>query len=73
MLMKLNGQPFDVNLVQIYAPTTESTQEELEEFYAYIKESQKHMKNNDVNIIMWSRNSKVRAENVNGVVGLYGL
>lgn len=64
LLIKVSGQPFDVNLIQIHARTAESTV--LEEFYTYTKEVQKHMKNTNVNISMGDRNTK--AEKVNGVI-----
>lgn len=73
MLIKSNGQPFDVYLVQIYAPTTESTEEEMEEFYANIRKAQKHMKNSDVNVLMGDWNSKVGAEKLDGMIGPFGL
>ena len=32
-LIKIRAKPFDLNIIQSYAPTSESTEQEIEEFY----------------------------------------
>lgn len=73
MLIKLNGQPVDINLIQIYAPTADKSEEELEEFYADLKKVKKHMKEHEVNVYMGDWNAKVGEEKVLNVTGSYGL
>ncbi|XP_072400659.1 uncharacterized protein [Diabrotica undecimpunctata] len=34
ILMKLQGRPVNTNIIQIYAPTSEKPEEDIEEFYA---------------------------------------
>jgi len=31
--VKLNAKPFNLNVIQVYAPTSASTEEELDDFY----------------------------------------
>ena len=33
MLFKIKGRPFDMAIVQIYAPTSESEEEDIDHFY----------------------------------------
>lgn len=32
-LIKIRAKPFDLNVIQVYAPTAESSEQEIEEFY----------------------------------------
>lgn len=73
MLIKLKGQPIDINLIQIYAPTAERPEDELEEFYADLKKIRKHTKQHEINIYMGDWNAKVGGERVENVTGPYGL
>ncbi|CAG9761000.1 unnamed protein product [Ceutorhynchus assimilis] len=34
-LIKMNAKPFDINVIQSYAPTSESSEQEIEEFYEH--------------------------------------
>lgn len=49
-IIKLKGQPFDINIIQLYAPTADST----EDFDASISSliRPKNTKSNDINIFM---------------------
>ena len=33
LLVKLQGKPFNMSIIMVYAPTSESTEEEIEQFY----------------------------------------
>ncbi|KAL4718009.1 hypothetical protein ACJJTC_013063, partial [Scirpophaga incertulas] len=59
MMLKINAHPFDLNILQLYAPTADCDDQELEEFYEGIKELLKSGKSQDVNITMGDLNAKV--------------
>lgn len=45
MLLKINSSPSNINIIQVYAPTSESTEEEIENFYQTLENSLKLTKN----------------------------
>lgn len=59
VLIKISGHPFDTNLIQVYAPTAASAEEDLEAFYNDIKLVKVHTKNNHINIYLGDWNAKV--------------
>lgn len=36
-LVKLKAEPFNINVIQVYAPTSASAEEEVEESYMYLQ------------------------------------
>lgn len=50
--MKLAGQPININLIQVYAPTADKLENEILDVYKYINEALKVTKENDIKIIM---------------------
>lgn len=48
MMLKLRGHPFDLNIIQVYAPTSEKSDDIIEQFYEEIDECLKHTKKHEV-------------------------
>ena len=65
ILVKLSGYPMDINIIQVYAPTTEADEESIEEFYEDIEKVVRQCKNHELNIIMGDLNSKVGKAELN--------
>ena len=64
--VKLKGKPLDIGLIQIYAPSADKDEEEVEIFYKTVKKAMKQLKSQDIKNVMGHFNSKVgseRAEN----------
>ena len=59
IMIKLKGTPFNRNVLQLYAPTEDSTEEELENFYEKLTSARKQCKEDQKNIIMGDLNAKV--------------
>ena len=59
IMVKIQGKPFNINLVQIYMPTCTHDDEELENVYEQIQELMAGMKNNEISIILGDMNAKV--------------
>jgi len=72
-LLKLRAKPNDLNIIQVYAPTADSPDQEVEQFYSEIKEMLKLTKKHDVNMIMGDFNAKVGKGKIEEIVGPYGL
>jgi len=45
ILLKLYAKPVNINVIQVYAPTTDSTEDEIETFYEELKQVLKLVKN----------------------------
>lgn len=73
LLLQLHSTPVNVNIIQVYAPTAEKSDELIEEFYDQLKDLMKLVKNNEVTIIMGDFNAKVGNESEDEIVGRYGL
>ena len=58
-MMKLKGTPFNINVFQLYAPTKDSTEEELENFYEKLTKAREQCKEHEINIIMGDLNAKL--------------
>ena len=73
IMMKLQGKAFNINIIQVYAPTEDSTEEELEDFYEELTRIREQCKNHDVNIVMGDMNAKVGNKRHEDIVGQDGL
>ena len=74
--VRLMGQAKNITLIQVYAPTSASTEEELEEFYETLQKEIDSKKRQDILIIAGDFNTKVwrmRNKEENGTVGNAGL
>ena len=72
MLHNVNAKPFDIAIIQVYAPTSEHSDEEIEVFYEHVQKAIKHTKSTDVVVIIGDFNAKV-GSNHEEVVGKFGL
>ena len=73
IVMKLKGNPIDWNIIQVYAPTSNSTEEELEEFYQELDKARQQCKPHEVTVIMGDLNAKVGNGREGEIVGDFGL
>jgi len=73
MMIKLNAEPVDVVIIQVYMPTTEHDDEEVDQMYEQIEELIKKQKGKDNLVVMGDWNAVVGEEGDEKVVGKYGL
>ena len=73
ILVKLSGNPMNINVIQVYAPTSAATDEEIERFYEQVESAKKQCKAHEVTIIMGDLNAKVGNATFGRVVGSCGL
>ena len=57
----------------MYAPTSASTDDEIEEFYNLLESTLDHVKSNDVLVVMGDLNAKVGQERNGHIVGPCGM
>ena len=74
LLVKLQGQPFNISLLIItYAPTTESSEDEIEEFYEQLQKVKDQCKTNEIAIVLGDLNAKVGWARDGITVGPFGI
>ena len=72
--LRLKANPVDMLIIQVYAPTNDSPESEIEAFYEQVSNTMKlYKKNTDCIIIMGDFNGKVGEIKEEDIVGPYGL
>ena len=73
IMMKIQGKSFNIAIVQVYAPTSASTDDEIEEFYNLLESTLDQVKSNEVLVVMGDLNAKVGQERNGNIVGPCGM
>lgn len=73
ILVKLHAKPIDMNIIQVYAPTRDSSTEDLESFYETVEKARKLCKSQENTIILGDFNAKVGEGRRGNTIGPYGL
>ena len=69
----LQGRPFNITVIQVYAPTSNSEEAEVERFYEDLQELLDLTPKKDVLFIIGDWNAKVGTQETPGVTGKFGL
>ncbi|XP_060521344.1 craniofacial development protein 2-like [Cylas formicarius] len=72
-LVQILGKPLNINIIQVYAPTADKPEQEVEDFYKQIDTALKLTRTNEINIILGDFNAKVGRGRTGSVVGDWGL
>ena len=66
-------KPFNITVIQVYAPTTNAEEAEVEWFYEDLQELLEITPKKDVIFIIRDCNAKVGSQEIPGVTGKFGL
>ena len=73
-MVKLHGRPFNINIIQVYAPMQDHSDKDIEVFHEEIKQALKYARSDDMLcIILGDLNAKVGSVQFESIVGKYGL
>ena len=67
------GKPFSITVIQIYAPTSNDKEDQVEHFYDDLQELLELTPKKDVIFIIGDWNAKVGSQEIPGVPGKFGL
>ena len=67
------GKPFNITVIQANAPTTNTEEAEVEQFYEDLQDLLELTPKKDVLFIIGDWNAKVRSQETPGVTGKFGL
>ena len=71
--VRLQGKPFNITVIQVYAPTSYAEEAEVERFYEDLQDLLELTPKKDVFFIIGDWNAKVRGQEIPGVTGKFGL
>ena len=69
----LQGKPFNITVIQVYAPTSNTEEAEVEQFYEDLQDLLELTPKKDVLFIIGDWNAKVGSQETPGVTGKFGL
>ena len=69
----LQGKPFSITVIQVYAPTSNAEEAEVERFYEDLQDLLELTPQKDVLFIIADWNAKVGSQETPGVTGKFGL
>ena len=67
------GKPFNITVIQVYAPTSNAEEAEVERFYEDLQDLLELTPKKDVLFIIGDWNEKVGSQETSGVTGKFGL
>ena len=73
ILVYLQCKPFNITVIQVYAPTINAEEAEVKWFYEDLQELLELTPKNDVLFITGGWNAKVGSQEIPGITGKFGL
>ena len=71
--VRFQGKPFNITVIQVYAPTSNAEEAEVKQFYEDLQDLLKLTPKKDVLFIIGYWNAKVGSQETPGVTGKFGL
>ena len=71
--VRFQGKPFNITLIQVYAPTSNAEETEVEWFYEDLQDFLELTPKKDVLFIIGEWNAKVESQETPGVTGKFGF
>ena len=73
ILVHFQGKPFNITVIQVYAPTTNAKETEVERSHEDLKDLLELTSKKDIFFIIGDWNAKVGSQETHGVTGKFGL
>ena len=67
------GKPFNITVIQVYAPTSNAKEAEVEQFYEELQDLLELTPKKDVLFTIWDWNANLGSQETPGVTGKFGL
>ena len=71
--VRFQGKPFNITVIQAYAPTSNTEEAEVEQFYEDLQDVLELIPKKDILFIIEDWNAKVGSQETPGVTGTFGL
>ena len=73
MTVRIQGHPINISIIQVYAPTSDAADEDIEDSYETVQSAVDSIPKRDFLIIMGDWNAKIGRTGKSECVGQYGL
>ena len=73
ILVHFQGKPFNIMVIQVYAPTTNAKEVEVKQFYEDLQDLLELTPAKDIPFIIGDWNAKVGSQEIAGVTGKFSL
>ena len=73
IFIHFQGKPFNITVIQVYAPTSNAEEAEVEHLYEYLKDLLELTPKKDAPSITGNWNAKAGSQETPGVTGKFGL
>ena len=73
ILFRFQGKPFNITVIEVYVPTSNAEEAEVERFYEDLQDLLEHSPKKDILFIIWDWNAKVGSQETPEVTGKFGL
>ena len=71
--VRFQGKPFNIIVIQVYAPTSNAEEAEIERFYEDLQDRLELTPKKDILFVIGDWNAKVGSQEIHGVTGKFGL
>ena len=71
--VRFQGKPFSITVIQVYAPTNDSEEAEVKQFYEDLQDLLELTPKKRCLFIIGNSNEKVGSQEISGVTGKFGL
>ena len=71
--VRFQGKPLNITVIQVYAPTSNTEEPDVEQFYEDLQDLLELTPKKDVLFIIGDGNAKVGSQEIPGVTGKFGL
>ena len=71
--VQFQGKPFNITVIQVYAPTSNAEEAEVEQFYEDLQDHLELIPKKDVLFIIGDWNAKVESQEIPGVTSKFSL
>ena len=73
LLVCFQSKPFSITIIQVYAPTSNAEEAEVERFYEDLQDLLEQTPKKEVLFIIGDQNAKVGSQEISGITGKFGL
>ena len=71
--VRFQGKPFNITVIQVYSPSSNTEEAEVEQFYEDLQDLLELTPKKDILFTIGDWNEKVRSQEIPGVAGKFGL
>ena len=73
IFVHFQGKPFNITVIQVYAPTSNAEEAEVEQFYEDLQDLLELTPKKDVLFIIGDQNAKIGSQKIPGVISKFGF